>query len=112
MTETYESLRNQAPSQAGELWKLADSQECAFRAYCRDLKEDPRYSREHKYELAHERYEADNVKIAPNKAKARELYEKQALPAERLSFPLPDGEALITNDTQKLLATQKASLAG
>jgi hypothetical protein len=29
MTGTYESLRDQAPGQAGELWKLADSQECA-----------------------------------------------------------------------------------
>ncbi len=106
MNETYESLRDSATGEAGEAWKAADREESNLRTLYRELKEDPRYTTEHKAEQAWERYEATKEKIAANKVKARELLEKQVRTAERFSVPFPAEESLITTDTNKLIASQ------
>jgi hypothetical protein len=107
MTETYEQLRDAASGDAGQAWRSADREEGNLHALYRSLKEDPRYTEEHKAQKAWENYEIAREKIAAgSREKARESLKKQAQTAERLSIPLPDGEELITTDTSKLLAAQ------
>ena len=106
MTESYEQLRDSATGEAGAAWKAADRAESNLRTVYRTLKEDPRYTEEHKAEKAWTAYEAAKEKIAEGKAKARESLAKQARSGERLSYPMPEGESLITTDTAKLLASQ------
>jgi hypothetical protein len=106
MTQTYEQLRDSATGEAGAAWRAADGEESNLRTLYRELKEDPRYTNEHKVEQAWGTYEATKEKITEGKATARELLDKQARAAERSSLPFPSGEGLITNDTQKLLASQ------
>jgi hypothetical protein len=106
MTETYEQLRDGLSGEAGQAWRQADIEESNLRALYRSLEEDPRYTTEHKAEKAWESYEAAREKIVAGREKARESLRKQAQTGERLSIPLPDGEALITTDTSKLLASQ------
>jgi hypothetical protein len=106
MTETYEQLRDGLSGEAGQAWRQADMEESNLRALYRSLEEDPRYTTEHKAEKAWESYEAAREKIVAGREKARESLRKQAQTGERLSIPLPDGEALITTDTAKLLASQ------
>jgi len=106
MTENYEQLRDSATGEAGAAWKAADREEHNLRIPYQELNEDPRYTNEYKAEQAWERYEATKEKIAAGKEKARELLKKQARSAERLSFPFPAGEAPITTDTDKLIASQ------
>ena len=106
MNETYEQLRDSATGEAGEAWKAADREESNLRALYRELKEDPRYTYEHKAQTAWAAFERVKEKIVANKAKAREGLEKQARTGERFSIPRPEGEGLITTDTNKLLASQ------
>ena len=106
MSETYEQLRDSATGPPGEAWQRADREEANLRTLYRELKEDPRYTEEHKAATAWQRYEATREKIAADKAKAREGLEKQARTGEHFSFPMPEGESLITSDTSKLLASQ------
>jgi hypothetical protein len=106
MTETYEQLRDSATGEAGAAWKGADREESSLRALHRELKEDPRYTNEHKAEQAWQRYEVTKERIVEGKAKARKLLEKRARSGERFSIPMPEGESPITGDTQKLLASQ------
>ncbi len=106
MSNSYEELRDEATGEGGEAWRAADREESNLRALYRELKDDPRYSEEHKAETAWARYEAAKEKIAAGKAKARELLQKQARTNERFSLPFPDGEGPVTTDTNKLLASQ------
>jgi hypothetical protein len=109
VSETYEQLRDSATGEAGEAWKAADREESGLRTLYRELKEDPRYTDDHKAEKAWQRYEAAKEKIAANKAKAREGLEKQARTGERFSIPMPAEESLVTSDPQKLLLSQNES---
>ena len=109
MSETYEQLRDSASGEAGEAWKAADRGESNLRTFYRELKEDPRFTSEHKSERAWAAYEATTEKIAADKVKARETLEKQARTGEYFSFPMPEGESLIPSDTSKLLASQNES---
>ncbi len=68
---SYEELRDSATGEAGAAWKAADREEGNLRALYRELREDPRYTNEHKAEQAWEKYEASKDRIAANKAKAR-----------------------------------------
>jgi hypothetical protein len=106
MTESYEQLRDTTTGEAGAAWKAADCEESNLRALYRELKEDPRYTSEHKAEQAWRKYEAAKEKVAAGKTKARELLEKQARSGVRFSIPTPEGESPITSDTHKLLASQ------
>ena len=109
MTETYEQLRDSATGEAGEAWRRKDREEANLRTLYRTLKEDPRYTQEHKAEQAWERYEAAKEKIEADTAKTREGLAKRVRSGERFSMPMPEGESLITTDTAKLLASQNES---
>ena len=106
MSNTYEELRDNATGEGGEAWREADRLTGNLYSLYRDLKEDPRYTDEHKAERAWERYEATKGKIEAGKTKAKELLEKQARSAERFSIPVPAEESVTTTDTAKLLASQ------
>jgi hypothetical protein len=106
MSETYEQLRDSATGDGGDAWKSADREESNLRSLYRELKEDPRFTDEHKAEQAWAKYEATKEKIAAGKEKAKELLQKQALSGERMSVPFPPGEGPITVDTEKLLISQ------
>src|SRR3712207_2624855 len=64
----------------GGLMMCATITQCWYnlRALYRELKEDPRYTDEHKAQKAWERYEATKEKIVAGKVKAKELLENQA----------------------------------
>jgi len=109
MTETYEQLRDSATGEAGAAWKAADREEHNLRTLYQELRDDPRYTTEHKAEQAWQRYEAAKEMIVSGKVKAREVLETQARTAEHQSMPLPAKEGLITNDSQKLLLSQNES---
>lgn len=106
MSESYEQLRDGVSGEAGDVWRAADTAESNLRNLYRSLKEDTRYTEEHKAAKAWEGYEANREKIEAGKAKARELLGKWAQTAERLAVPLPAGESLITSDASKLVASQ------
>jgi hypothetical protein len=103
---TYEQLRDEATGEGANAWREADRLAANLRATYAGLKEDPRYTEEHRAEQAWAAYEAAEGKIAANKAKARELLQKQSRTNEKLSFPFPDQEVLTTTDTSKLIASQ------
>ena len=106
MTETYEQLRDSATGEAGDAWRRKDREEANLRTLYRTLKEDTRYTQEHKAEKAWERYEAAREKIEADTEKAREGLAKQVRSGERFSIPMPEGESLTPSDTSKLLASQ------
>jgi hypothetical protein len=103
---TYEELRDNTTGEGGDAWREADRLAGNLYNVYRELKEDPRYSPEHKAERAWERYEATKGKVEAGKARAKELLEKQARSAERFSIPVPAEESITTTDTSKLLASQ------
>jgi len=49
---TYEQLRDSATDEAGKARKAVDREESNLRALYRELKEDPRYTYEHKAQTA------------------------------------------------------------
>ena len=106
MSNTYEQLRDGATGEGGEAWRAADRGEAKLYALYRELKDDPRYTDEHKAETAWRQYEAAKGKIEAGKTKAKELLGKQARSAERFSIPVPPEESITTTDTAKLLASQ------
>lgn len=106
MSGTYEELRDSATGGGGEAWRQADREEGNLRRLYATLKEDARWSEEHKAEKAWEAYETAREKITGGREKAREMLEAQARSGERFGIPVPEGEALVTSDTTKLLASQ------
>jgi len=106
MTETYEQLRDSATGEAGEAWRRKDRAESELRTLYSTLKEDPRYTEQHKAEQAWQRYETAKEKIEADMVKAREGLAKQVRSGERFSIAMPEGESLIITDTAKLLASQ------
>jgi hypothetical protein len=50
MTESYDQLRDQATGGGAEAWRQADREEGKLRGLYTSLKEDPRWSEEHKAE--------------------------------------------------------------
>jgi hypothetical protein len=106
VSPSYESIQQEAKGPGVEEWRHADKLRADLTATYHSLREDPRYTEEHKAERAWERYETAKEKIAADSEKARELLEKRVISAERLSIPFPAGEGLITTDTNKLLASQ------
>ena len=103
---TYEQLRDSATGDAAEAWNALDRQVMSLTNLYQQLKEDNRFSEEHKAETAWQRYEAARGQIEQGKQKTKELLQKQARTGERFSFPMPGQEPLVTNDTQKILAAQ------
>ena len=106
MSNPYEALRDSATGEAGTAWKAADREAEKLAALYQELREDPRYTDEHKAETAWAAYDRAAPKVKDGRAKAKELLQKQVRTGERFSLPFPEGEAPTTTDTQKLIATQ------
>ena len=103
---SYEELRDGASGEGGEAWRQADREERRLRELYRELKDDPRYTQEHKAEKSWDAYERAAPKITANKERAKEHLRKAAKTSERFSIPVPPGESLVTGDADKLIASQ------
>jgi len=106
MAESYEQLRDSSSGQIGDAWKRADRMESELRGYYRQLKEDPRYTEEHKAVQAWQRYDRDAEKITTARERSRNLLEDSARAYQRQSLPFPDGQGAITTDNDRIIMTQ------
>jgi hypothetical protein len=109
MTETinptYEGVQQEAKGPGVEEWKRTDKLRDDLSATYRSLKDDPRYSEEHKAETAWAKYEETKAQVEQLAPEARQKMLKSAETLERMSIPTPGGEGLYTSDTNKLLLT-------
>jgi hypothetical protein len=69
------------------------------------LREDTRYTEEHKPERAWAKYEEVRAEIEQLAPEAHKKMLRSAEGLERMSIPTPEGEGLITQDTNKPLLT-------
>jgi hypothetical protein len=105
MTETYESLQANARGPGVQEWLEVDKARSDLAQYYRSLREDDRYAPEYKAQKAWERYEQTRAEVAKLAPEARAKMLKSAESLERMSIPRPEGEPLITEDTDRLLLT-------
>jgi hypothetical protein len=103
---SYEEVRDSAPTEARTLWQAADKEEENLRTLYGQLKDDPRYTEEHKSAQAWEKYEAKKQGIIEGKEKARETLSNNARAYQRMSLPFPPEEGPVTKDNEKLLLSQ------
>jgi hypothetical protein len=104
-TQSYEAIQAEARGPGVEEWRQADKARAELSEYYRDLADDERYSPEYKSQAAWEKYEETRARIASLAPEARKQMLNSAESLERMSIPHPDGEALSTSDTDKLLLT-------
>ena len=102
----YEQMRDQESGSAGQAWREADRQESELRNLYESLREDNRYTEEHKEQQAWGAFLAAQEKIVAGRQQARESLQKQARSAERFSVPLPKGVSHQAKDASELLAAQ------
>ena len=102
----YEKMRDQETGPAGQAWREADREEQRLRSLYEELREDPRYTEEHKRQQAWGAFLAAKEKIVAGHQQAREKLQEQARSAERFSVPLPEGVSHIVKDASELLAGQ------
>jgi hypothetical protein len=107
--DSYEGLRDSARGEAASLWKTADREEASLSRFYEELQHDPRYTSEHKSELAWARFNKAKAKIVESKAKASEQLANDAAVYRRQALPFPPSEGPITSDTQKILISQNES---
>jgi hypothetical protein len=102
---SYESIQQEAKGPGVEEWKRADKLRADLSATYQSLKDDDRYAPEYKAERAWTEYEKAKAQIEQLAPEARQKMLKSAEGLERLSIPVPEGEGLITKDTNELLLT-------
>ncbi len=106
MTETsYENIQQSAKGPGADEWREVDKARSDLSALYRNLSEDERYAPEYKAETAWAKYEETKAQVERLAPEARQKMLKSAEGLERLSIPTPEGEGLITKDTNKLLLT-------
>jgi len=105
MTQTYETVQANARGPGVQEWLEVDKARSDLAQYYRSLREDDRYAPEYKAQAAWERYEKTKGQVEKLASEARAKMLKSAESLERMSIPRPEGEALITEDTDKLLLT-------
>jgi hypothetical protein len=105
LRQSYDDVQREAKGPGVEEWKQADRARSNLTALYTSLKEDPRYSEEHKAETAWAKYEETRARVEQLAPEARQKMLKSAQSLERMSIPTPEGESLITKDTNKLLLT-------
>jgi hypothetical protein len=102
---SYEDIQSQAKGPGVEEWKRTDKLRADLSATYHSLKEDERYAPEYKAETAWTKYEETKAQVEQLAPEARKKMLKGAESLERVSIPTPEGEGLITKDTNKLLLT-------
>jgi hypothetical protein len=103
--QSYESVQQEARGPGVDEWRRVDKARADLNAYYRSLSEDERYSPEYKSQAGWERYEQTKAQVEKLAPEARRKMLSSAASLERMSFPTPEGEALVTKDTDKLLLT-------
>ncbi len=102
---TYESIQQSAKGPGTDEWCQLDKARSDLAAFYHSLAEDERYAPEYKSETAWARYEETKAQVEKLAPEARKKMLKSAEGLERMSIPTPEGEGLITKDTNKLLLT-------
>jgi hypothetical protein len=110
MTDTplrpsYDDVQREARGPGVEEWRQADKARDSLSELYQSLSEDDRYAPEYKSEQAWARYEETKAKVEQLAPEARKKMLRSAEGLERMSIPTPEGEGLITKDTDKLLLT-------
>jgi hypothetical protein len=103
MTETYESIQGDAKGPGTDGWRAVDKERAALSGLYRSLAEDDTRTPEYKTEKAWAEYEKTKARVEQLAPEARRKMLKSAEGLERMSIPRPEGESLITEDTDKLL---------
>jgi hypothetical protein len=102
---SYESIQQEAKGPGVDEWRQVDKARAELSELYRNLQEDERYAPEYKSETAWKRYEETKAKVETLAPEATRKMRKSAESLERQSIPTPEGEGLITQDTNKLLLT-------
>ena len=113
MTETplrqsYEDIQREAKGPGVEEWRQADKARDNLSELYRSLSEDDRYAPEYKSEQAWAKYEETRARVEQLAPEAREKMLRSAEGLERMSIPTPEGEGLITKDTNTLAHSPRA----
>jgi hypothetical protein len=105
LRQSYDDVQREAKGPGVEEWKRADKLRADLSATYQSLRDDPRYTEEHKAETAWAKYDETRARVEQLAPEARGKMLRSAESLERLSIPTPEGESLITKDTNKLLLT-------
>jgi hypothetical protein len=108
--ESYESLRDNLPGEAGSAWRDADRFTSLLRNTYQNLRDDETLSEEGRHQKAQEAYQRTSARIASSLKKARDKATGEANSAREFSIPMPDGKTLATSsikDTTELLTVQQ-----
>jgi hypothetical protein len=101
----YERVQQEAKGPGVDEWRQVDKARADLSATYQSLRDDARYTERHKAETAWKRYEETRVKVEQLAPEARKKMLRSAEGLERQSIPTPEGEGIITKDTNKLLLT-------
>jgi hypothetical protein len=102
---SYESIQQEARGPGVEKCRRIDKLRADLTNLYNSLREDTRYTEEHKAELAWSEYEKVSPQIQQLTPEAHQEMLKNAEDLERQSIPTPEGEHIYTSDTNKLLLT-------
>jgi hypothetical protein len=105
LRQSYDDVQREAKGPGVEEWKQADRARSDLTTLYTSLRDDPRYTEEHKAETAWAKYDEARAQVEELAPEARQKMLKSAESLERLSIPTAEGEGLITKDTNKLLLT-------
>jgi hypothetical protein len=107
VSESYEALRDSVTNaEARAAWLDHDRRQANLSETYRTLKDDVRYTEEHKASQMWAAYERESEHIQAAGQKDRELLERDAKGHEMMSTPRPKGENIFNISTEKLLAAQ------
>jgi hypothetical protein len=98
----YEQAEAAAPGEGGKILRELNQTRADYQKRIEALREDPRYTDEHKGAEAWRLYSQTQAKIGELAPKAKAGFERSAESLERLATPMPVGEGLITKDVDKL----------
>ena len=104
MTE-YESIQAGARGPGVDEWRQVDKARSELTALYRGLAEDGTRTPEYKSERARDAYEKAKAHVEELAPEARRKMLRSAESLERMSIPRPEGESLLTEDTDRLLLT-------
>jgi len=102
-TGAYESARNAVPEDLKERWIRIDQKARNLQQGYEGLQADDDLTAEAKSRRAQELYQRHKDDIEGGRKALRETQIKRAKTAEEFSIPRPSGEALVSQDTNKLL---------
>jgi hypothetical protein len=105
ISRSYDDIQRDARGPGVAEWKELDQERSKLRELYDDLKEDERYSAEHKAKTCWSKYEEVRAKVDALAPEARAKMLKSAEGLERMSVPTPEGEHLYTKDVGRLLLT-------